>query len=248
MFPRQDLPGDKLAAVRTRITALYAAHALEIADSLGDKPLCVVTGPRRFGKTLTLLPTLAGILQGRGHSVHIVNGRDYEEVPFTVDTLPPGHFDVIIIDEANVLTRSQQRTVELLYILHQKGNAIVSVITFNSGYESGALHDAKILQDAEYSISKQVANIVRLPQMIVTPQVARDLLTLYSPINDGTVRAQVVTYIVARAPLNPHVLLELSAARSISEVNRIVLQRKRTLFQHALTPDEYGKLEQSLQE
>jgi hypothetical protein len=147
-----------------------------------------------------------------------------------------------------VLTRTKRKTGELLLCLHTKGDAIVSSITFYAGYESGALPLAKTWQEAEFSISGQIASVVRLPQMIVSVQNARDLLTLYSPLRDEAVRAKVVTYIVERAPLNPHVLLELAGARSIAEVNGIVHRRKRTLFQHALSPDEYSRLERSLEE
>jgi hypothetical protein len=244
----QTPPARELVDVRTQIAALYATYSLAIADSLGERPLCVVTGPRRFGKTTSLLPGVADILRARGYSTHAVNGRDYEEEPFTADTLPPGRVDVLIIDEANVLTRSKKKTTEILRLLHENGCAVVSAITYHAGYESGALSLGRIWQAAESSISGQVANIVRLPQMVVTPLLARELLTLYSPVRNEAVRARIVTYIVERVPLNPHVLLDLAGARSITEANEIVRHRKSTRFQGALSPDEYTLLEQSLAE
>jgi hypothetical protein len=38
----------------------------------------------------------------------------------------------------------------------------------------------------------------------------------------------------------------LSGAHSIVEVNTIIRQRQRTLFQRALSPDEYRDLEKTL--
>jgi hypothetical protein len=237
--------GDPIDA-RMQIAVLYAAYALQIADALGEKPLCVVTAPRRFGKTTSLLPALATILRERGKSVHVLNGRDYEDRSFALETLPPERFDVLIIDEANVLTRTKRKTRELLLLLHQKGDAIVSVITHYAGYESGAQPMARTWQVAEYSISRQRTNVVRLPQMIVSPQMARDLLTFFSPVKNEAQRAQIVGYVVDRVPLNPHVLLELAGAESVTDLREIVRHRRRTLFQRALSPGEYKKLQQSL--
>ncbi len=237
---------DQLADVRTRIAALYARHAREIADALGDKPLCVVTGPRRFGKTTSLLPSLVGTLRRSGHTAYIMNGRDYEQEPISIQSLPSGQFDVLIIDEANVLTRVKSKTEDLLRLLHTKGNAIVLMFTFDAGYEAGTIYSTRMWRHAEFSISGQVANVVCLPQMALSPKLAQDLLSLYSPIHDEGIRLQIVSYIVERVPLNPHILLELSGARSIVEVNTIIRQRKRTLFQRALSPDEYMELEKTL--
>jgi len=167
--PNQVPPADTLADVRTRITALYAIHALEIAGSLGGKPLCVVTGPRRFGKTTSLLPGLASILRGRGNTTHIMNGRDFEQEPLTVRALPGEQVDVLIVDEANVLTRTVKKTEIVLRLLHTKATAVVPVITFDAGYEPGSICSAHIWQDAEYSIGGEIANIICLPQMIVIP-------------------------------------------------------------------------------
>jgi hypothetical protein len=240
-------PDGEPADVKSRIAALYMVHAVQIADALGDKPLCVVTAPRRFGKTTSLLPALATILRERGNSVHVISGRDYEDRPFTIESLPPGSFDVLIIDEANVLTRTKRKTRDLLLLLHQKGDAIVSVITHYAGYESGAQPMARTWQVAEFSISRQRTNVVRLPQMIVSPQMARDLLTYYSPVKNEAQRAQIVGYVVDRVPLNPHVLLELAGAESVTDLGEIVRHRKRTLFQRALTLGEYKKLQHSLE-
>ncbi len=124
--PNQVPPADTLADVRTRITALYAIHALEIAGSLGGKPLCVVTGPRRFGKTTSLLPGLASILRGRGNTTHIMNGRDFEQEPLTVRALPGEQVDVLIVDEANVLTRTVKKTENVLRLLHTKATVLSS--------------------------------------------------------------------------------------------------------------------------
>jgi hypothetical protein len=236
----------QLADVRTRIAALYARHACEIADALGEKPLCIVTGPRRFGKTTSLLPCLARTLRRRGNTAYIMNGRDYEHEPLSIHSLPVGQFDVLIIDEANVLTQVKTKTENLLRLLHTTGNSIVLMFTFDAGYEPGTIYSTQMWRRAEFSISGQVANVVCLPQMVVSPQLARDLLSLYSPIQDETIRLQVMSYIVERVPLNPHVLLELSGANSIADVNTIVRQRKRTLFQRALSPDEYRELEKTL--
>src|SRR5690348_2326737 len=52
--------------VQIRIARQYARHARHIADALGQAPLCVVKGPRRFGKTTSLLPALATLLERRG--------------------------------------------------------------------------------------------------------------------------------------------------------------------------------------
>lgn len=237
---------DQLADVRTRIAALYVKHAGEIADALGDKPLCVVTGPRRFGKTTSLLPSLASTLRRSRHTAYIMNGRDYEQEQISIQSLPSGHFDVLIIDEANVLTQVKTKTETLLRLLHTKGNSIVLMLTFDAGYEPGTLYSIRMWQDAEASISGKVANVVCLPQLVVSPQLAHDLLSLYSPIHDEAIRLQVMSYIIERVPLNPHVLLELSGAHSIAEVNTIIRQRKRTLFQRALSPDEYRELEKTL--
>jgi hypothetical protein len=234
--------------VRIRIGREYAVHARHIADALGQAPLCVVTGPRRFGKTTSLLPALATLLERRGSTAHILNGRDYEHEPFSVRTLPPESYDALVIDEANVVTRATEATKEVLRLLHTKADAIVSMITFDAGYEPGAMVLARIWQDAEKAISGHAVSLVRLPQMIVNRDAAQDLLTLYSPVTNEAMRARVITYIVQRVPLNPHVLLELSGAHSVAEVNTIVRQRRRTLFQGALSPDEYRDLEQSLQD
>jgi hypothetical protein len=163
-----------------------------------------------------------------------------------MESLPRGRYDVLIIDEANVLTRSKKKTKEELLLLHKKSKAIVSVITYQAGYESSALSLAKTWQDAEWSISGQTTNVVRLPQMCVTPQLARDLLVLYSPLRGEALRAPIVDYIVQTVPLNPHVLLELAGARSTAEVDAIVQREQTTRFQGALSPGEYRKLERAL--
>jgi len=175
-----------------------------------------------------------------------MNGRDYEQEQISIQSLPSGHFDVLIIDEANVLTQVKTKTETLLRLLHTKGNSIVLMLTFDAGYEPGTLYSIRMWQDAEASISGKVANVVCLPQLVVSPQLAHDLLSLYSPIHDEAIRLQVMSYIIERVPLNPHVLLELSGAQSIAEVNTIIRQRKRTLFQRALSPDEYRELEKTL--
>lgn len=236
------------ADARTEIAALYASHALEIADALGEQPLCVVTGPRRFGKTTSLLPALAGVLRERGKTARIMNGRDFEGEPFTADALPREQFDALIIDEANVLTSTKRRTKELLQLLHARAAIVVAMITFHAGYELGARYLARTWQDAERAISGRKVHVVCLPQMIVAPHLARELLSTYSPIRDPSARSRVIDYITDRVPLNPHVVLELARARSITEANAIIRQRKSTLFQGALSPDEYTKLEQSLEE
>ncbi|MGI8825697.1 MAG: hypothetical protein ACR2JC_08635 [Chloroflexota bacterium] len=177
-----------------------------------------------------------------------MNGRDYEGEAFSAGTLPSRQFDVVIIDEANVLTRTEKETADVLRLLHTKGNAIVSAITFHAGYQSAAMFLGTAWLNAECSISGYLGTVVYLPQMVVTPKLAQDLLTIYSPIKNEVVRLKVLTYIIERVPLNPHVLLELSGARSIIEANRIVHQRRGTRFQGALSPDEYRTLEQSLEE
>jgi hypothetical protein len=237
-----------VADVRARIGALYAAHARRIAEALGEMPLCTATGPRRFGKTTSLLPALASILQEQGRSVRILNGRNYEHEPFAVETLPPEPFDVLIIDEANVLTRTRRKTERVLRLLHTRASAVVAMITFDAGYEAGAVYLARIWQECELSVSGQKANIVCLPQMVLNKRDAGELLALYSPIRDENNRSRVLSYILDRVPLNPHVLLELSSARAIAEANEIILQRKMTLFQRAVSPDEYRVLELSLEQ
>jgi hypothetical protein len=237
----------ELPDVRRRIAALYAAHARDIADALRGTPLCVVTGPRRFGKTTSLLPALAGILRRQGKTVHIVNGRDYEGESFSLVALPPGRFDVLIIDEANVLTRPARKMRSVVELLHEKGDALVAQITHFAGYERSALFQARLWKEAEISVSGQTANLVRLPQMLLTPQLATALLMLYSPVRNDVARTQIVSYIVERVPLNPYVLFEVAWANSIREVNEIIRAAESTQFQHALSPEEFRALERSLE-
>lgn len=243
---RQDPRSDKREEVQAQIAALYRIHALEIAQALGDKPLCIVTGPRRFGKSTTLLPTLVDIFQGGGRSADIINGRNYEVESFGIDTLPSKKFDVLIIDEANVVTRTTEKTEHILRLLHDKGQAVISVITFDAGYEPGGLYLAKIWQAAELSLSGHTANLVRLPQMVLSPQIAREILMLHSA-RTGAVRSRVVSYIVERVPPVPYILFELVGAKTIADVNRIIRERKSTRFEGALSSHQYRELEQSLE-
>lgn len=245
---RQHPAGDTAAEVRRRIAAQYAPYAHAIADALGESPLCVVTGPRRFGKTTSLLPLVATLTRDRGKSAAILDGRAYEREAFTAETLPEGRVDVLLVDEANVLTRTRSQTRDCLRLLHRKGTAVVAVITFAMGFEAGAVQLAKVWGDAESSLSGHEAPLMRLPQMRLAPQLARALLMLYSPIETQTARTQVVDFIVERVPLTPYVLREVAAARSIVEIRSIVHQRRLTLFQGALSAEEYRELERSLQE
>jgi len=92
-----------------------------------------------------------------------MNGRDFEQEPLTVRALPGEQVDVLIVDEANVLTRTVKKTEIVLRLLHTKATAVVPVITFDAGYEPGSICSAHIWQDAEYSIGGEIANIICLP-------------------------------------------------------------------------------------
>lgn len=217
-------PENPQNAVDREIRSLFTPDAANIIATLGEGPMCVVTGPRGSGKTWILIPEIRKLLRQEGRDMlkiswGLVNNPDL--LPNELAKNPNPTRGVLIVDEAGLYKKEEQKK-DLLRTARDNGfPTVIPVIAYDIDTDAGERIDEDWQQAAGivYGRPAQEIPVVHLPPKLLPVDLARRFLPARDTPQD------VADYLISTVPLNLRILDHLSRQKNVPDTQEAILNR-----------------------
>lgn len=256
---RQTGEDSSFTAVQEKISALFESDALQVANLLGDSPICIVSGSYGTGKTFLFMPRIVSLLRQRQFDVSTVDCQHYSGYPKDdlvlefKKSLPYTSKGAFVLDEAGAidLYGGFDSTKNVLEMVHAQGYAAIPVIAYNKNTETGKDESITTWQKAEEAISGFTAKTFELPSRQVEPALLKEFYMAGTHEGAKAPSPELVDLALKITPKNLRVMYMirtmLALANNMKDFTRQIDDNLSTWGIHGmLSLEEYEKINEEL--